>query len=110
MLQWNYSSLHTTVSTGPGQEPSGRNQKPITKQKDKQEAHGEENPKEWDKNKHVALGRKQLAKINCIVSLAQFFLFCYETEFVFIIEHEDIFQEKNLSWIGLMAKVHFMGG
>lgn len=83
--------------------------KPITKQKDKQEAHGEENPKEWDKNKHVALGRKQTAKINCIVSLAQFFLFCYETGFVFIIEEKDIFQGKNLSWIDVMAKVHFMG-
>lgn len=43
--------------------------KPVTKQKDKQEAHGDDSPKELDKNKHVALGRKQLAKINCTVSL-----------------------------------------
>lgn len=64
LLQKSYSSLHTSVSTGSGQEPSGRNQKPITKQKEKREAHGEVNPKEWDKNKHVALGRKQLPKIS----------------------------------------------
>lgn len=45
----------------------------------------------------------------CSQSLAQFFLFCYETGFVFITEEQDIFQEKNLSWIGVIAKVHFMG-
>lgn len=83
-LQWSYSSLLTNVSTASGQEPSGRTRKPITKQKDKQEAHGEDNPQERDKNKHVALGRKQLAKINCIVSLSVLFVllwnricFCY---------------------------------
>lgn len=67
------------MSTGSGQEPSGRNHKPVTKQKDKQEAHGEDNPKEWDKNKHVALGRRQLAKINCIVSLL-LSSFCFVTK------------------------------
>lgn len=42
-------------------------------------------------------------------SVAQFFLFCYETGFVFIIEEWDIFQQRNPSWIGFVAEVRFMG-
>lgn len=107
-LQRSYSLVHTNVSKGSGQEPSGEARKLITELKDKQEAHGEDNPKERDKNKHVALGRKQLAKINCIVVLL-LSSFCCETGFVFVIEEWVIFQQRNPSWIGFMAEVHFMG-
>lgn len=63
--------LFTLVwAAGSGQEPSGRARKSITKQKDKQEAHGEDKPKEQAEKKHVALGRRQLAQIiNCVVIL-----------------------------------------
>lgn len=59
---------YTTESTGSGPGPSGRTGKLITKQKDKQRHVGKA-IEGGNENKHVALGRKQLAKINCVLGL-----------------------------------------